>query len=63
MRDPRQRPRVQQRIAIVVHAVAEMKRLRIGHHGGERREEEDVDYRRAPGIQDVWILAAEPVAE
>ena len=41
MRDPRQRPCVQQRIAVVVDAVAEMEDLRIGHHGGQRREDDE----------------------
>ena len=40
MRHPGQRPGVQQRIAIVMHAVVEMQRLRIGHHGGQRRKDQ-----------------------
>ena len=38
VRHPRERPGIQQRIAVVVHAVAQMQHLRIGHHGGQRRE-------------------------
>ena len=39
MGNPRQDPRFEQRIPIVVHAIVQMEHLRVGHHGGEHRED------------------------
>ena len=40
VRNPAQRPQVQERIARVVHGVLHMPHLRVRHHGGQHREQQ-----------------------
>ena len=49
MRDPRQHPRHHQRIPVVVHAVGQVEDLRVRHHGGQDREEEQHGEEKAFG--------------
>ena len=51
VRHPRQRPRLDQRIAVVVHTVVQVQHLRIGHHGGQDREQDQRRREETPGVQ------------